>query len=352
VPTPGLPTLPRSAETYSAEQRTEIQAALAALMRSWRRMSDDFDASWPILAPQMIQVIDLAQERVATGALAYIPAVLTETGQRLQDPAYDVDPNALVGSAGDGRPTETLLYGGVIRAKQTIAEGATATEALAAGGQFLTMAMGTVLSDTGRTAEKMAGHARRVAWYTRMLSPPSCGRCLILAGEQTTAKTAFRRHPGCDCRNIPVAEAVADDLTVNPAEYLESLDDAGLARVLGSKANARAYRDGADPQQIINAYREKAGPAQIFNRRIQYTYEGTTRRGLAYRAMRAADLTGGSSKQGGRYRRSNNVRLMPETIYARARSRAEALQLLREYGWIRPTQPGFTIVDGIARRVR
>jgi len=354
VPTPGLPTLPRSAETYSAEQRTEIQAALAALMRSWRRMSDDFDASWPILAPQMLQIIDLAQERVTAGALAYIPAVLTETGQRLYGPAYDIEPTTLVGSTGDGRPTETLLYGGVTHAKQAIAEGAPVTTALAAGGQFLTTAMGTVLSDTGRTAEKMAGHSRRVTGYVRMLTPPSCGRCVVLAGSWTSAGTAFRRHPRCDCRNIPQAEATADDVTVGVEGYLSSLDDRALAKALGSKANAQAFRDGADPIQIINAYRQKAQPAQIFNRRIQYTLEGTTRRGLAYRAMHAAGVTGGAARRsvGDRYFSALNVRLMPETIYARARNRDEALQMLRDYGWIRPVQPGFNIVDGVARRVR
>jgi hypothetical protein len=288
-------------------------------------MGDDFDASWAVVGPRLIEVLDLAQTRVASGALAYMPEVMAQVGLAVPEPAYDVAPADLVGSAGDGRPTEGLLYGGVIRAKEQIAAGGSVAAALASGGQFLTMVGGTVLSDTGRTAEKMAGHSRRVAMYVRMLSPPSCGRCVILAGTETSARTAFKRHPGCDCRNIPASEATADDMTVGMDAYLSEQDDAGLARALGSKANAQAYRDGADPIQIINAYREKATPAQIFNRRIQYTYEGTTRRGLAYRAMSAADR-GASAR---------NVRLMPETIYARTRSRDEALRMLRDYGWIR-----------------
>lgn len=312
-------------------------------MRLWRRFGDDFDSSWLQLGPDLIGVLDLAQERVTAGSFAFIPDVLEQTGQRVRDEAYPLQADSLVGAAGDGRPTENLLYGGVARAKERVAAGATIAEALSAGGQLVTLAAGTVLSDTGRTAEKMAGHSRRVAKFTRMLNPPSCGRCVILAGTETSARTAFRRHPGCDCRNIPSSEALADDLTVGANAYLDSLNDNELAKALGSKANAQAFRDGADPVQIVNSYRSGIRTAQTYDRRIRYTTEGTTRQGVAYRAMRAARREG---------RTVDNVRLMPDTIYARARSRDEALQMLRDYGWIQPERPGFTISGGVATRVR
>lgn len=350
-----LQNLPRSAEAYSVAQRREIQAAVSALRRVWRRMGDDFDASWLAVAPQLLRVLDTAQERVAVGALAYMPAVLAETDQVVNAPAYAVDPAELAGTAGNGWATEDLLYSGVIQAKEAVALGATAAQALSTAGQFITLAGGTALSDTGRTAEKMAGHARRVTGYVRMLTPPSCGRCVILAGSWTSSRTAFRRHPGCDCRNIPLAEDAADDVTTGVEGYLNSLDDRDLAKALGSKANARAFKDGADPIQMVNAYRSGVRPAQIYDERIKYTLEGTTRRGLAYRAMRAAGVTGGDARRkvGDRYLSAKNVRLMPETIYARAGDdREKALQLLRDYGWIRPAQPGFIIRDGVATRVR
>lgn len=334
----GLPNLPSSATEYARAQRAEIGAAVSALRRLWRRMGDDFDASWASVGPQLLQVLDLAQSRVSAGALAYMPAVMAQVGLEVPAAEYELARGALVGVAGDGRPTESLLYEGVIQAKQAVAGGATAAQGLAVAGQFVSLAAGTVLSDTGRTAEKVAGHSRRVAMYTRMLSPPSCGRCIALAGTQTSAQTAFDRHPGCDCRNIPTAEAIADDFTVSPEAYLSSLDDAALAKALGSKANARAFRDGADPIQIINAYRQKAKPAQIYKARIQYTREGTSRFGAAHRAMRASGVS--------------TVRLMPETIYGRARSRNEAVQMLRDYGWIRSAPPGFDFVNGAFVRVR
>lgn len=346
--------LPSSATEYARDQRTEIGAAVSALERIWRRMGDDFDASWAAIGPQLLQVLDLAQSRVTSGALAYMPEVMAQVGLDVPPSDYDVEPNALVGSAGDGRSTEGLLYHGVIEAKTAVAAGATTAQALATAGQFLTMAAGTVLSDTGRTAEKMAGHARRVGLYTRMLAPPSCGRCVILAGTETSARTAFKRHPGCDCRNIPSSEATADDVTVGVEDYLDSLDDAQLAKALGSKANAEAYKLGADPIQIVNSYRSGVRPAQQFGQRIKYTLEGTTRRGLAYRAMSAAGVRGGSALRvvGDRSVTVRNIRLMPETILARAQSREEALQMLRDYGWIRPAQPGFIIRDGAFVRVR
>ena len=349
-----LQSLPSTATEYAQEQRTEIQAALSALMRLWRRFGDDFDSSWLQLGPELIGVLDLAQQRVTAGSYEFLPAVLEQTGQRVREQDYPLAADSLVGSAGDGRPTESLLYGGVARAKERVAAGAGVAEALSAGGQFVSLAAGTVLSDTGRTAEKMAGHSRRVSGYVRMLVPPSCGRCVILAGSWTSTQTAFRRHPGCDCRNIPQAEATADDVTVGVEGYLSELDDLDLAKALGSKANAQAFRDGADPIQIVNAYRSGVRPAQQFNSEIKYTLEGTTRRGLAYRAMDAAGVTGGFARRqvGDRYFSARNVRLMPETIYARARNRDEALQMLRDYGWIRPAQLGFNIVNGVATRVR
>ena len=333
-----LQQLPPAASEYTRTQRAEIGAAVAAIRRLWRRMGDDFDASWAVVGPRLLETLDLAQARVAAQALEYVPAVMDQVGFVERDPDYEVSPEVLAGTAGDGRPTEGLLYGAVTHAKEAVATGASPGAALAGGSRFLTLAAGTVLSDTGRTAERMAGHSRHVAQYVRMLSPPSCGRCIQLAG-MSSGRTAFARHPGCDCRSIPVTESIAGDLAVDRHAYLDSLDDAELAKALGSKVNADAYRDGADFDQLINAYRSGVRSAQVYSERIRYTYEGTSARGLAYRAMTA----------GGR--QPTSFRLMPETIYARAATREQAQQMLRTYGWIRPAQPRFRVTNGVATRV-
>jgi len=329
-----LQSLPPSAAEYATVQRREAGAAVSAVLRLWRRMTGDFDASWVDVGPQILATMDRAQERIATGALAYVPAVIGDTGQRLYAPTYDVEPTALVGTAGSGAPTEVLAYSAVVQAKTAVADGATAAQALAVGATYLSTATGTLLSDTGRTAEKMAGNARRVTWYVRMLTPPSCGRCVILAGKETTARTAFLRHPGCDCRNIPQVEAVDGDLTTDPKAYLESLGDDNLARSLGSKANAQAFKDGADPAQLINAYRRSGSvsTAQQYGRTVKYTTTGTSSRGLAYRAMSQMRANQRLDARG------RNVittrRLMPESVYQIAKDPADARRLLRLYGWI------------------
>jgi hypothetical protein len=70
--------------------------------------------------------------------------------------------------------------------------------------------------------------------------------------------------------------------------------------------------------------------------------------------MSAAGVTGGSARRrvGDRYLAARNVRLMPETLYARARNREHAIELLKQYGWIRPAQPGFVVRGGAFVRVR
>jgi hypothetical protein len=329
-----LQTLPPTAQRYGRTQRREIAAATSAALRLWGRMGPEFDGSYALIERQLWAVMDTAQERVTAGALEYIPAVLDETGQRNPDPDYEVPVRTLVGTAGDGLGTDTLAYGAVIHAKSAMLDGATAPQALANGGRFLSTAVGTLLSDTGRTAEKMASQARRVTGYVRMLEPPSCSRCVILAGKWSRRQEAFDRHPKCDCRNIPASESVASDLAVDPRAYFDSLDDDGLTKAFGSKVNAQAYKDGADFNQLVNAYRRSGSvaKAQEYGRSVKYSYEGITRRGQAY--FRMSSMAANQRRDA----RGRNIvvtrRLMPESIYSIAKDRADAQRLLRLYGWI------------------
>lgn len=327
--------LPQAALSYSFTQRAEIGAAVHALSRLWRGMGQDFDASYARIEPSILSVLFTAQERVADGALAYVPAVL---GDATPEPVYASEGARFVGVTGDGMPVASMAYGAVIQAKQAVAAGASVAEALARGGQHLTLTSGTALSDTGRAAEKVSGGAHRVRLWTRMLNPPSCGRCVILAGKTTTQQTPFLRHPGCDCRNVPSTEDTGEDARTNPNDYLNSLSEAEQDRVLGSKANGQAFRDGADMNQLINAYR-KAGAVragQVNGVAIKYTREGTTRRGHAYWQMSQAGYVKeqGVFRDGSKYFRAKSPRLMPETIYSIAKDQADAKRLLKLYGWV------------------
>lgn len=331
-------TLPSSAREYAAAQRQEIVRALGGVAFAWSSMTDDLDASWARIESEVLAVMDRAQRRIVAGAQRYIPDVLAETNPAAlrQAPDYQFAAESIVGTAGDGLGTDTMAYEAVIHTKSAIKTGAPVALALDAGGKWLQTAVGTLLSDTGRTVEKIGASSRRSTLFVRMLNPPSCGRCIILAGKQTHTQTAFLRHPGCDCRNIPASESLANDLLVDPHEYLDSLDDKALARALGSKSNARAWQDGADPNQLINAYRHKGDvrKGQIYGRTIKYTTEGTTRRGLGYKAMKQAGYVVEMERKSGRYFRLKAPRLMPESIYEIAADPADAQRLLRLYGWI------------------
>lgn len=336
---------PPAAAEYAREQRREIVQAVAATKRLWRRMGDDFDVSWARIAPRLLEVTDVAQSRIADGALGYIPDVLEDTGQTRAAVAV-ATPRArsLVGVAGDGRPVETLLYGAVTRAKSRVAAGASTAQALRSGGSWLSLVTGTLLSDTGRQAESLGMGVRPVAGYVRMLNPPSCSRCVILAGRWYRKNIAFQRHPGCDCRHIPSSESVAGDLTVDPDAYVESLTEAQQYALLG-KAGAEAVRAGADLNQVVNA-RRGMRPAQIGGRRVLVTSEGTTRRGVAYsylapsgtrldRSQTAVRITrNGPEARTIERRVANRPRLMPETIARVAANRDDYLRLLRVNGYI------------------
>lgn len=291
---------PDVALAYASSLAAEKLAALASVSRSWRMVGDDFDAGWLVAGPRIVTAVTGAQAEVAAMADRYVSEVAPLTVSRLRGAEYEPNLAAWVGVAGDGRPVETLAAGAVIQAKQHVKEGATSFQARKQAGKWLTSAMGTVLSDTHRGVEQVGIRARRIGLYTRMLSgPTNCGRCVILAGRKYRSAQAFLRHPKCDCVHIPASENMAGDLTTNPHVYLDSLDDAGLARALGSKANAQAWRDGADVNQLINAYRRKG-------------------------AVLKPQIPG-----------TKQARLMPSSIYELATSQAGAQRLLRVHGWIR-----------------
>lgn len=319
---------PRVVREYGRLLSAERAAALAAIMASWSRMTDDFDASWSLVRPQVVRTAQAAQAEVASIADEWTPRVIASTAPTAPVAEYAMAAGAWVNVAGDGRPLDTLADGAVVHAKRRVAVGAPPAAARQAAGLWLTMAVGTALSDTHRGIEQMHGHSRGLTAYVRMLNPPSCGRCIILAGKIYGTAEAFERHYGCDCIHAPASENIAGDILTDPGAYLNSLSEDELVRAMGSKANAQAVMDGADVNQIINAYRRSGSvqKAQMYGQQVKYTLEGTSRRGLAYRTMQRRHGPAAAGHQ--------VPRLMPSTIYEQATSREDAIRLLRTYGWI------------------
>lgn len=314
--------LPSTARSYSRMQRREIAAALAAIAEQWRRIGMDFDAGWALVGPQILTITSTAQTRVAREAQAYVPAVLEDTGQtKAIPPAARTTPAPLVGVTGDGRPVDSLLHQAIVYAKSGVKDGLTGHQALKRSQDWLDTVVGTTLADTARQSETLGMGVRPVGGYVRMMTPPSCSRCVVLAGRYYRKNAGFQRHPGCDCRHIPASEGLGDDMLLDPKAYFEGLTAAEQDRVF-TKAGAEAIRNGADVSKVVNARRGMTKSQSGRLVRDQYGVYTTTEGTAA--AARAARRAG----------RPAPVRLMPETIAELAHSQDEYLRLLRANGYL------------------
>lgn len=332
-------TLPRSAEAYFDAQAVEADAAIRAVRRQWSRLAPGaVVASYEALRPTLLAVVLTAQARMVAPVPAYTAGVLRQTGQAAAvEPLSETAPRALVGWAGDGRMVEGLVDVAPGKVLDGLKAGLPAALAVKQAGEFLDLAVTTVLWDTARHAEALEIAVRPgVDGYVRMLNPGihgACSRCAVLAGRWYRRNTGFERHPRCRCVHIPASEAVAGDYRLNPNDYFDSLSKADQDRIF-TKAGAEVIRNGADPIQVVNARRGmhtaqvnergwipkgRLAPVERFGRPAYVTTEGTTTRGRAYR---------------GRTGRRSSERLMPESILELADDQADLMRLLKLHGYL------------------
>lgn len=294
----------------AAERHYRLQARYGAVIaqaaaRAWDQVPLGALDSWqPAKLAAQIAAVQLVAGRDAD---SYVTAALTEQGI---DPAAvgAVSPRSVAGVAGDGRSLVTLLDEPRIAAKVRIGQGMPARRAWEMSRETVRLMAVTAVQDAGRGAVAVAQVARpAVTGYVRMLNPPSCSRCAVLAGRHYKWNAGFARHPRCDCRHVPATEDTAGDLTTDPGAYFESLPPGEQDRIF-TGPGAQAIRDGADVAQVVNA-RRGMQPAQLFGQQLRITTAGAARRGAP--------------------------RLMPESIYQIAGDdRAEALRLLRLNGYL------------------
>lgn len=280
-----------------------------ATRQLWREVElADLDGSYGSLADRMLVTVAAAQLLAAQRAGPYLDAALAAQGAGT-DVLGRLVPASLAGVASDGRSLDTLLYGSVIRVKTAIGSGEAPPRALASGEASLVRIAGTQVQDAGRVATGVGIAARpQVTGWVRMLNPPSCGRCAILAGRFYKWNDGFRRHFLCDCSHVPAVEDAADDLRTDPDAYFHSLSSEDQERYFG-KANAKAIRDGANMGRVVNATGRSSGTYIAGERK--FTTDATTARGTGRRA-----------------------RLTPEAIYKEAEDRTGAVRLLRQFGYI------------------
>lgn len=279
---------------YRAQQRRAVKAV--ALIRSeWAKMGDDLDASWAQISRRILVLTAAAQLGAARDGMAYVPAALDQQ-DITSETAGRTRPGAFSGSATsqDGLTygsLENLLYGAVIHARTAQAD--TLQERLAVGGRSLEGLVSTQISDAARMSASTTISATHGAGWVRMVNPPCCQRCAVLAGKFFHSNSGFQRHPLCDCRHVPTAEAKWTDVGVDiKPDQIKDL----------TKAQLSAIGDGADMNRVINSHRAGKRSDDLMS-----TFE--------------------AAKRGQR-------RLTPEGIYKVSATREEALQRLRDNGYL------------------
>lgn len=309
-----MASIPSAIEHHYGLVREQETRALAVAKRHWRKLGPGWiGQAWAEHIPTVAAAVTDAQRTAAAGALVSGALALGEQGTWAAPDAI-VAPDAFAGLAADGRSLEKLLDIPARTTRRLMSYGMDAAQALEAGERQLTMMVLTEIADAGRGAAGVQIAARPRTGYVRMLAPPSCSRCVILAGRFYRWNQGFLRHPRCDCKHVPTmvadqAEAAAHGLIDDPYEAFNSMSEAEQNRVF-TKAGARAIRDGADIFQVVNARRG-------MKNRGAFTNEGITRFGWA-----------------GQLLKPRQRRPTPETIYQWATSRENAVEMLRTYGYI------------------
>lgn len=323
------------AEQQYREQKTLARQTAVIAASQWRRIDrHNISSSWQDLLQALLRALTGAQFTAAQHGATYVERVVRAAGLT-PDPAGRVVPQMLAGVASDGRDLESLLETPLIGVFEDLRGGVDVDQALTSGLDDLVTIVATQVADAGRVASGIGMTVEgRIVGYERFVTLPACSRCILLAGRLYSHSTGFLRHPRCDCTMRPVTydEWRHSNVENWPDDIFASMSEAEQNRAFG-KAGAQAIRDGADIGQVVNARRGVATTAGPGGRKIVYTTEGTTKRGLAGRQM------GGFRKvPGQRYRRTAAMRLMPEQIYAEAErlgwDRAEIIRQLTRFGYI------------------
>lgn len=344
-------------------QQVIVRRAATKVQTVWRQINRaDISGSWQQLAPLLIAAVTEAQTEAAKLADPYLDDILAAEGAE-SAAAGRVVPGALAGIASDGRPLLSLLYQPVIDWKMRMLAGQPMEDAFRSSLASALRITATQVADAGRGATGVAMASRRtIQGYVRVVQPPACSRCVILAGVEYGWNRGFQRHPKCDCIHLPTTliarnqnrgRVGSDSFSpttrpssgspgfIDPRAYFNGLSRAEQERVFG-EAGARAIREGADMSQVVNA-RRGMQTMTAYGRQVRATTEGTTRRGAFYRLERART----EERTGTRFARDRiearrglprfelrTPRLMPEEIFQLAESRDDALRMLRRFGYL------------------
>lgn len=317
----------RAALNYKkrTEQSSTRAESLAASLWSQVDRSRILD-SWKALVPALLRPIMVAQADAGAAAGPYVDEAIRVQGG--DNPELgQINPFGLVGWASDGRPLDSLVLSPAFTAIDALRKGSTVDQAMSLGQMHSQLIAATQVADAYRAAASIASTTRQVTTYVRAFTPPSCSRCIILANDDIWWDVAFKRHPKCRCISVPLSGDPRSDLITHPKGYFDSLSEAEQDRIF-TKAGARAIRDGADMGRVVNARRKAAG--------LSGAAEGQRKR-LRRVNVYGADMfiTEELTLHGAQGQKL--IRMMPETIYERAKDHEDAIRLLKVHGYIYET---------------
>lgn len=307
------------AAAHRARQQQLAARATAETGRLWGFLQT---LGWAGISDRTLSTVRSALTSAAHGAQDYVTAALRMWGTD-PDPAGQVAERAFALTASDGRPLDTLLEQPSREVQALVAQGMPAEQANEIGRRHLQRIVATQVADVARTSTGVAMVAdRKVVGYIRLLTLPSCNRCIILAGNWYRWSKGFERHPLCDCVHVPSAEVTEPG---SPKTIYNSLDDEQRRKAGWSGHDQRAIEDGADLYQVTN-YKRALKTVTIAGQPVKTTAIGTNRRSLAGKRLGA---TG---------RRPNVTRWTPEAIYLDADrlgwDRDATIRELKRHGFI------------------
>ncbi|MET9999839.1 hypothetical protein ABZ069_23195 [Streptomyces microflavus] len=318
---------PASPRQHQEERARLAMATARAAGKLWRRLDrDDMRSSWEQLLPELLLIVTGAQRAAASSTDPYLQRLLGDDPDRAE--SDQLDPQALAGTAPDGRSLVSLLMYPLWATLGALARGASVAFAWASGAAVLDLLIRTVIADTGRAADLIGMIVRpAITSYVRVVELPACARCIVLASREYTLTTGFQRHPRCDCTMAPVTRTFTPTVT-SAKQVFAQMTDAQRHKAFGA-ATVKAIGDGADIEQVVNARRGMT-TATYYRRTVQTTTEGITRRGIAGSRSKKFQRVAGN-----RYSTAKSPRLMPEEIYRLAEGdREHAIRLLRRHAYI------------------
>lgn len=194
-----MTTLQSARERYAEQQ--EITADAVATARRLR-----FDSLGRLTA-----IVAGFQAASALRGARYVPRALREQGLSL-DVFAEPDARTLAGWTSYGAPLAPLLD----RMRHPRIDSDRFDRLIA-----------SQVQDAGRNGEELQmAVTPAVTTYVRMLNPPSCSRCILLAGRKYGKNAGFDRHPLCDCVHVPTDDEKGDDVRFDPVDYFNSLPTA------------------------------------------------------------------------------------------------------------------------------